>query len=1226
MDNLSQFLEKNNIEQVHISPYFLQIAEPFQKKYKLKKYSDQQKQVLFFGLQNPRTDINAILSHYSKNPEKKIFIALLNEDTTLAKRFILRNLNTQTIKLQHITFLLLSQNINMDFNKFKNMNKKIQNNLETIFIDFDVNTLSNIKNKNTIQKMLKISNSNKEIEKTYLLYLDPKRKDFLKKYLLDNFNELKDEKLVPFRGRPKEEFFTHEIQRHKRSPDIKILLNKLQTYKGSYKTEIINFRKKYNVSKLLQTDGQYGHLDSFQRIIENAIENNYENILILEDDIFLHKNINNLFDKTKFDEIQSRANIIYFGAMKYGGATVDNKNFNARHIDCTCAVYLNQSVFHEYLELLKLRVFASDTCLHILQQFYSTYVYEPNLIISDLSDSYITSYKNKEQLLKQFGWNEADYNLWDTVQFKKENIDQNEIKIKELKKYLENKTVIIVGPAEYNTEDSKYSSHIDYNNKGEFIDSFDIVVRCNKGHNMIKEPTKFGSRTDILYHCVSQTEYDGGKIDSNNSKFVRLAYPPLNNKESPSFPYGNRNQYKEINHSDNKISYVLKQSYIKFENELETRPNCGTIAIWDLLQHNIKSLYVTGFTLWQTKYSELYKKTEPEKILQDMKRYNTHDQEKIAKYYFNKILTNPKIKYDNQFEESINKNLLHYFENGCKQLNIIDKKFMYDLHHFSKIQEYIDKNVIVYGLYYNNQLSTHKHITSKIYKKNLFNYVNDINLTKNPNRYNFLDNKTTVIIDGLTSICFKTLFYIFTRKDVRIIGTIYLTDMNDNENKYLEIYNQYKVPIYIDNYFIYKRFKNKIPINLHLPLFKHSKPVKYKNKKIFFSKKRLEKENDFYEYFELLKKKHNFAEININNFDNEFKESSIIIIKEDHLNDCRTSKKLFDSIIDNKIILIENKDNCLVSVLKYINYPNFIFYNDLKEIDQILTDINIHNIKYFDSRLLKDKFVIYDDSESIFKYKLFIRSQSQKVILLGNGPSCKHIDFKKINCATIGMNVAFRHWYKINWFPDIYCCLDVELLKCHFSAISELIKNKKCQKFFLRKHFQSICKKNNIEILEENVYYLEDMEHILFESNKHITTGSYALRFALFLGYIDIRLIGIDSNYINYVENCEKKNNSIKSTALEIKYDKPSVNYFFDDYQKKGDVYNVPNVDKDFKCECKYCNGNIMNHKDLHNKVFDFIIKDKEDIKEYQNVSIKNYSEISQLKQFKKEKIELIYN
>ena len=36
------------------------------------------------------------------------------------------------------------------------------------------------------------------------------------------------------------------------------------------------------MAKLVNYNGQYGHLDSFQRIIENAIENNRENILILE--------------------------------------------------------------------------------------------------------------------------------------------------------------------------------------------------------------------------------------------------------------------------------------------------------------------------------------------------------------------------------------------------------------------------------------------------------------------------------------------------------------------------------------------------------------------------------------------------------------------------------------------------------------------------------------------------------------------------------------------------------------------------------------------------------------------------------------------------------------------------------------------------------------------------------------------------------------------------------
>ena len=71
MDNLSQYLKKNNIEQIQISPHFAQIAQRIVEKYKLKKYSDPKKQVLFFGLQNPKTDINPILFHYSKNPEKK---------------------------------------------------------------------------------------------------------------------------------------------------------------------------------------------------------------------------------------------------------------------------------------------------------------------------------------------------------------------------------------------------------------------------------------------------------------------------------------------------------------------------------------------------------------------------------------------------------------------------------------------------------------------------------------------------------------------------------------------------------------------------------------------------------------------------------------------------------------------------------------------------------------------------------------------------------------------------------------------------------------------------------------------------------------------------------------------------------------------------------------------------------------------------------------------------
>ena len=593
--------------------------------------------------------------------------------------------------------------------------------------------------------------------------------------------------------------------------------------------------------------------------------------------------------------------------------------------------------------------------------------------------------------------------------------------------------------------------------------------------------------------------------------------------------------------------------------------------------------------------------------------------------------------------DEYHKNSIYYLEHPDKQIKyieIIQKKIKEEYNfyrqwervlnsiNFYKYEEmlldrFITNKVVVYGIYHKpGTKNNHKYYSSIIYKNSNFTYINDKKFHYLKEIDLFKDH-STVVIDGITVSGLKNLMKIFIQKNINTISTVYLIN-NEDEDEYQKLYSNYNIPVFTDNFFTFIKLKSKIPIFLHLPLINKNIPIAYKKKKIFFSDRRTDIKK--IKLIELIKKKHDFLNITSDNYEECFKKSSILLYIEDNFNIHRGSKKIIDAIMHNKFIILENKNNQCTLLLKHINYPNYLLFNKIDEINIILDKIKINEIKYFDSNILNNKFLIYNTQKNMLNYKKFIRMHSKTIIILGNGPSCKDLNFKKINFATIGMNVAFRHWYKINWFPDIYCCLDVELLTCHFSAISELIKNKKCQKFFLRKHFQSICKKNNIEILEENVYYLEDMEHILFESNKHITTGSYALRFALFLGYIDIRLIGIDSNYINYVENCEKKSNLIESTALEIKYDKPSVNYFFEDYQKKGDVYNVPNVDKGFKCECKYCNGNIMNHKDLHNKVFDFIIKDKEDIKEYQNVSIKIFSEISQLKQFKKEKIELIYN
>src|SRR3546814_11883243 len=71
-----------------------------------------------------------------------------------------------------------------------------------------------------------------------------------------------------------------------------------------------------------------------------------------------------------------------------------------------------------------------------------------------------------------------------------------------------------------------------------------------------------------------------------------------------------------------------------------------------------------------------------------------------------------------------------------------------------------------------------------------------------------------------------------------------------------------------------------------------------------------------------------------------------------------------------------------------------------------------------------------------------------------------------------------------------------------------------------------------------------------------ITTGSFSLLFAIFLGYRDVFLMGVDLDYVEKLPEAELKGGRV----LEIKSDpEDNPNYFFEDYQQAGDRYNHPN-------------------------------------------------------------------
>lgn len=176
---------------------------------------------------------------------------------------------------------------------------------------------------------------------------------------------------------------------------------------------------------------------------------------------------------------------------------------------------------------------------------------------------------------------------------------------------LKNKRVIIVGPA----PEEQYQKGF-----GAYIDSFDFVVRVNKGWRMSKDyPDLFGSRTDILYHCLDFDEESGGNIDydflkKSGCELIVSCYPNIygNNFRDQMFNIGIRpyclnlflSQKGGINYSIIPSAY-----YLSVDEEMNTRPNSGTISFLHLLKSQLSFLHIIGFSFFSKGYVPSYRKS-----------------------------------------------------------------------------------------------------------------------------------------------------------------------------------------------------------------------------------------------------------------------------------------------------------------------------------------------------------------------------------------------------------------------------------------------------------------------------------------------------------------------------------------------------------------------------------------------------------------------------------------
>jgi hypothetical protein len=179
------------------------------------------------------------------------------------------------------------------------------------------------------------------------------------------------------------------------------------------------------------------------------------------------------------------------------------------------------------------------------------------------------------------------------------------------------------------------------------------------------------------------------------------------------------------------------------------------------------------------------------------------------------------------------------------------------------------------------------------------------------------------------------------------------------------------------------------------------------------------------------------------------------------------------------------------------------------------------------------------------------------LIVMGNGPSLKDVDFSLLNgYDTFGLNAAYRAYERMDWWPTYHGCFDYRVTENHKEKFINLINSKKIKKHF---YIKNISSEKNFQFINLLKYgstnktnnSIEDFNN--FHDNGN--SGANACSVGICLGYERIILLGVDCNYVEFVEG--SKRDGPGGLVME-KTPEKNPNYWFDDYQQKGDEYNVP--------------------------------------------------------------------
>ncbi len=196
---------------------------------------------------------------------------------------------------------------------------------------------------------------------------------------------------------------------------------------------------------------------------------------------------------------------------------------------------------------------------------------------------------------------------------------------------------------------------------------------------------------------------------------------------------------------------------------------------------------------------------------------------------------------------------------------------------------------------------------------------------------------------------------------------------------------------------------------------------------------------------------------------------------------------------------------------------------------------------------------------------------------MGNGPSLKGVNFEILKkYDTFGLNAAYRIYPKLNFWPTYFGCFDYVVCEDHKNEFENLVRNSNISEFYFvndNQKGEKIFIDGDIlthkKFIKLNFIYKHNIKNLIQREfiEKNLATnlnffidagnsGANACQIGMLKGYKKIILLGCDCNYVELVEGARKEDNRLIMDYTTTK----NPNYWFDDYQRKGDKFNIPQV------------------------------------------------------------------